>query len=554
MREALEQVNSQLWIILHHRWIALVSAFVICIVGWPIVKIIPDQYQVEAKFVFDTKTVLKPLLQGLAVDSSVKEESVTLIKRTLTSRPNLLKVAQDTELDLTATNPKETELLLEELKNSISIDAVSISNNKRNDSDNIYNIIYTNTDPVLAKKVVESLLNIFVESLLGISRKDSDKAEQFLDEKIEEYRSKLEDAEDKMKIFKQTNAGLTPDKGNNFYSRMYQMESKLDEALLSLREERNKNESLKQQITALENQPEDSQQQLMITIPREKTPLEIRIESMKLKLDNLQLQYTEKHPDVITTKNALEALMEQRKLEESDQSENQDGTQIKQSPSIKSSDLYQELNIMLSSSNSEIAAINARIDEYRSKLEEMKALVNVMPEIEARMTSLVRNYEILKETYDNLVERRTSAQISREAEQTGSEFQFNIIDPPRVPLTPVSPDRLLLASLVIIIGVFGGIALAWVYEQLKPTYYQQQEILDDFDIPVYGGVSMFWSPHEIARRKAGIFIFISLYIVLFSAYGVILLHYGIGEQIPEILNQYGITYKIPEQVKGLLGL
>jgi len=124
------------------------------------------------------------------------------------------------------------------------------------------------------------------------------------------YVGKPSNAEEKMKIFKQTNAGLTPDKGTNFYSRMYQMESKLDEALLRLREERNKNESLKQQIIALENQPEDSQQELFVTVPREKTPLEIRIESMKLKLDTLQLQYTEKHPDVVSaTDNWLDALM-----------------------------------------------------------------------------------------------------------------------------------------------------------------------------------------------------------------------------------------------------
>ena len=554
MREALEQINSQLWIVLHHRWIALVSALIICFCGWPVIKILPDQFQVEAKFFLDTTTVLKPLLQGLAVDSSVREESISLIKRTLTSRPNLLKVAQDTELDLTATNPKETEILLEKLKDSISINAVSISDNKRKDSDNIYNIIYTDTDPVLAKKVVDSLLNIFVESLLGITRKDSDKAEQFLDEKINEYRIKLEEAEEKIKIFKQDNAGLTPDKGTSFHSRLYQTETKLDEALLSLREERNKNESLKQQIIALENQPEESQPEQIVAAPREKTPLEIRIENMKLKLDELQLQFTEKHPDVVTTKNALEELIQQRIIEESEEPETENNIQIKQSHSIKSSDLYQELNIMLSSSNSEIAAINARIDEYRNKIEEMKALVNIMPEVEARMTSLVRNYEILKETYDNLVQRRASAQISREAEQTGSEFQFNIIEPPRVPLTPVSPNRLILATLVLIIGIFGGAALAWIYEQIKPTYYRQQEIDEEMDIPVYGSVSMFWSPLEISQRKAGILMFISLYIILFTAYGAILLHYGFSEQLPELLNQYGISEQLPEQVRGLLGL
>jgi polysaccharide chain length determinant protein (PEP-CTERM system associated) len=542
MREALEQLNSQLWIILHHRWLALICAFVICAAGWAVVNILPDQYRVEAKFFFDTKTVLKPLLEGLAVDSSVKEESISLIKRTLTSRPNLVKVAQDTELDLTATTPKETEALLKRLENSISISAVSDSGNKRG-GDDIYSISYVSTDPVIAKKVVDSLLNIFVESLLGITRKDSDKAEAFLDEKIREYRQKLEEAENNIKVFKQNNAGLLPEEGSSFYSRLYAAEAKLDEAMLRLREERNKNASLQEQLTALENQSDDAPAELMVGPPREKTQLEKRIEAMKLKLDELELQYTDRHPDVITTRKALEELMAQQEAEAAAQTDDPDADSRMESasPSIRDSNFYQELKIMLSSSNSEIAAITARIDDYRNRIEEMKALVNVMPEVEAKMKSLVRNYEILKETYDNLVQRRASAQISREAEQTGSEFQFNIIEPPRVPLEPVSPNRLLLASLVLLAGVFGGAALAWVYEQLKPTYYQQQEIEEDFELPVYGGVSMFWSPQEISRRKAGISIFILLYLVLFSAWGLLLFHYGLGE-------------KLPDQVMELLGL
>ncbi len=543
MREVLELLISQLWIVLHHRWIALVSALIICIAGWLVINKIPDQYQVEAKFFFDTKTVLRPLLAGIAVDSPVKQEAISLIRKTLTSRPNLLRVAQETELDLTATTPRELDQLLIKLGNSIRINALSISSDRKS-RDNIYNISIVHTNPELAKKIVESLLNIFVESLLGISRKDSDKAEQFLDEKIEEYQLKLEEAEEKIKIFKQKNIGLTPDKGMDYYTRLYMFESKLDDALLRLREENNKNDSLQKQIYALENQTEDTGQEFLVPPPKEKSQLEIRIDTLKLKLDNLQLQFTEKHPDVITTKSALEELQKQQETEEQEETAvetDQAGAAEKKSKSIRESDFYQELNIMLSSSNSEIAAINARIDEYRNKIEELKALVNIVPEVEAKMKSLVRNYEILKDTYHSLVQRRASAQISREAEQTGGEYQYNVIEPPRVPLTPVSPNRLMLASMVLLIGVIGGAVLAWVYEQLKPAYYQQQELLDDFEIPVYGSVSMFWSPSEISRRKAGITVFILLYIVLFSGYITILVYYGIME-------------KIPESVRGALGL
>ncbi|MCG8324207.1 MAG: hypothetical protein MI673_01735, partial [Thiotrichales bacterium] len=424
MREILEQVNSHAWVILHHRWIALVSGFIICIAGWFVADKLPDKYEVEAKFFFDTKTVLKPLLKGLAVDSDVKQESISLIKRTLTSRPNLIKVSQETEMDLGATDPIETEYMLEKLRDDIVISAVSIS--RQRTSDNIYSISYQNNNPELAKKVVDALLNLFVESLLGITRKDSDKAEEFLDEKIEEYRLKLESAEENLKQFKQKNAGLIPGEGVNYFSKLSTLESNLDEAMLNLREEHNKNESIKQQINDLLSKSREEVEEILVPLQEEKSPLELRIENLELRLSELTLQYTERHPDVISTRSALEELKAQRKTQESETPQVGE-TVKKEKKSIESSPLFQEMKLMLSASNSETAAIQARIDEYRNKIAEMKALVNIMPEIEARMTSLARNYEIQKETYDNLVQRRASARISREAEQTGSEFQFNII-------------------------------------------------------------------------------------------------------------------------------
>ncbi|MCG8380413.1 MAG: hypothetical protein MI865_13190, partial [Proteobacteria bacterium] len=111
--------------------------------------------------------------------------------------------------------------------------------------------------------------------------------------------------------------------------------------------------------------------------------------------------------------------------------------------------------------------------------------------------------------------------------------QFNIIEPPRVPIKPVSPDRLLLATLVLAAGIFGGAALAWAYEQLKPAYYRQHNIEEDFELPVYGGISMFWSPQEIAQRRVGILIFVSLYFVLFAAYAALIMHYGIGDEVAD---------------------
>jgi uncharacterized protein involved in exopolysaccharide biosynthesis len=56
--------------------------------------------------------------------------------------------------------------------------------------DNIYTINYRDTQPEHAKRVVQSLVSIFVESNLGDARKDSESARKFIDEQITTYEKK----------------------------------------------------------------------------------------------------------------------------------------------------------------------------------------------------------------------------------------------------------------------------------------------------------------------------------------------------------------------------
>ena len=79
---------------------------------------------------------------------------------------------------------------------------------------------------------------------------------------------------------------------------------------------------------------------------------------------------------------------------------------------------------------------------------------------------------------------------------------FRIIDPPRVGLEAVSPNRTRLLVLILIGGLIAGAGVAYLLQQLKPVFIDAQTLRRVTGLPVLGNVSMtFKSRHRTQRRK-----------------------------------------------------
>ena len=221
-----------------YRWLALAVAWGIAIAGWFAVYSLPDQYRAEARVYIDTKSVLKPLLQGLAVDTSVMSK-VDMMTQALLSRPNLQKVAHETDLDLRAKTAKQRESMLDLLKHKIYI---------RGDRDNVYTIAYTDRERSMSLRVVQTLLNNFVEDSLGANRVDTNVAQKFLDEQIHEYETRLTAAEQRLAQFKQANVGTMPGEGGDYYTRLQAALTKLQQIDSDLKVAEKRRSQLKKQL------------------------------------------------------------------------------------------------------------------------------------------------------------------------------------------------------------------------------------------------------------------------------------------------------------------
>jgi polysaccharide chain length determinant protein (PEP-CTERM system associated) len=427
------------------------------------------------------------------VQNNVGQE-VALMTRTLLSRPNLEKVARMTDMDLTATTPEAMEMLLNKLRHEITF----TGSNRQN----LYSISYADKNPQLAKNVVQSLLTLFVESSLGDSRKDSMTAQKFLNDQIKEYEAKLIAAEDALKEFKRKYMGLMPGEGKGYFADLQAAKEKLASAELQLKEVRNRRDELKRQLQDEEKKMEAAT--ASGAHPAINTALDSRIETMQTRLDDLLLKYTDQHPDVVSLKKTIKALKAQR--------EKEIAQIVKSSGSASESGLdanpvYQQLKIALGEADANAAALKVRVDQYKAEVAKLENAVDTIPKVEADLKRLNRDYDINKKNYDALVQRRESAKISQQAGQNADDVKFRVVDPPFVGSDPVAPNRPLLISGVLVLGMVGGIAFAFFMSQIKPTYDSPRLITQDLGVPVFGSVSRVWTGTMRLKRRMDVLTF-----------------------------------------------
>lgn len=474
-----------------HRWLGVLIAWLVGAVGAGIVLRVPDKYEASARIYVDTQSILKPLMSGLAVQPNV-DQQVAMLSRTLITRPNVEKLIRMADLDIGTASKVSQDGLTEQLMNTLQIKSTA--------RDNLYTLSYQDKNPDKAKRVVQSLVSIFVESSLGDSRKDTDAAKKFITEQIKTYEFKLEAAEARLKEFKLRNIDVqTSNGGTDIAGKLGEISTQLNQAKLELREAENARDASKIQ---LQNEKSDSANISSKSLMQESaqslvTPeIDARIEGQKRNLDGLLQRFTEQHPDVISTRKLVKDLEEQRKKEIQELRKSAMNNPISSSNNSLAS---QEMSKLLATSEVQVAALRARVAEYASRYDKAREFLKTAPQTESEYAQLNRDYAINKKNYEDLVSRRESASLSGDLESAAGVADFRLIDPPRVSPKPVAPNRLLLLLLALVSALGAGGFTAFAASQLRPVFHDARTLRNVIDLPLLGVVTLVLS--DAAKRK-----------------------------------------------------
>lgn len=499
MNELYVQILGYLTSIWRRRWYAIAISWLVCGAGWTMVAGLPDKYESQARVYVDMDTMLGPLMKGIAVQVNMFQQ-IDIMQRTLLSRPNLEKVILMTDLDLKIKSDGEKEALIEKLANSISI---------RQQGRNLFRVAYDDREPAITKRVVQAVLQIFVESNLGSSRKDMDSTRRFLSDQIKDYERQLELSENKLAKFKRKNLGMLPGEGN-YYSNMQAMRTQHKRTEGQMSEAETVRDELKQQLTSVPQflelaggTPEIALASSAGDGPESDT--QIRIFELQKVVDSLLTRYTAKHPDVATTIKRLEVLKkelaDERKAELGlsdsplDEQPKEGGKNVVPNP------VYEQVKIQLVQQEAAIAAFRRRVEKEGVEVKKWEQMAGRVPQVEAELSRLSRDYEIVKKGYEELRQRQESARLASDMETKAQKVQFRIVDPPKLPLKPSGPNRPLFMAVVLVAGLGAGLAFAFLLGQVNSTFQTVQRLRQTFALPVLGCVTAITSVGERRKRR-----------------------------------------------------
>jgi len=335
----------------------------------------------------------------------------------------------------------------------------------------IVNVAFSSTDPEVARDVTNALVQEFVSWQMDKKMQAAGAAKQQLEKQLEVARIRVEKAEEELNRFAQKAGIVSLDSRLNL---VYRQLEEVNTALSVAESERVAAESLFQQAesTGAESLP---------AVMDNKVIQELRQQLAQAtgQYEELKAIFMDEYPKVKVLKAKMEEI--QRKID------------------------TEQRRIVQALENSYQAALKKE-KSLRRAAEEKKALALELNEKATQYKILSREVETSKQIFQSLLERSKEIDANVGAEISN----IQVVDYASLPLQPYKPRVKLNLLLALIVGLMGGVGLAFFLEYLDNTVKRIDEISDRFGIPVLGVIPMAeaeeakrldWLAHESPRSN-----------------------------------------------------
>jgi polysaccharide chain length determinant protein (PEP-CTERM system associated) len=461
--------------ILRRRMWYIIIPFILIFAGASIYTIIaPREYKASTLVLVTPQSVPENLVQA-TVTSKVAER-LQSIEQEVTSRTRLETIITEFRLYEKKHKNLPKEEMVELMRKNIKVELPT----KRDEKGGFFSISFINDNPNIAAAVTNRLSSLFIEENLKIREQQASGTTEFLTNELTVAKAKLDQMETSVTNYKRRFMGGLPEQRDTNLKILEQMQMQNQRISESLRAAQDRKLFIQKQLSDMEmpasipaaaGEGKDSQylNKPFLTQKDASSVLAIdaggtydtKKDKLKRELEDLRTKYTDNHPDVIAVNKKLAKLEKNKDTYDND---------------IKSDPRYKELKNQLMTTSLEIkrlqnesASISAQVNKYLGRIEQT-------PAREQDMAGLLREYDSTKKAYESLLNKSQGAQQAENLEKRQKGEQFKVIDPARIPEKPFTPDVPKILLIGLFAGLAGGLALAFIREQMDRSFHDAADV------------------------------------------------------------------------------
>jgi polysaccharide chain length determinant protein (PEP-CTERM system associated) len=453
------------------KWWFIVPVALSLVVGLLLVWLLPRSYQSTATIGVSTPRVAPNMVGAATVD---RAERTRAVAQQLRSRAVLERAARLEGLDQRESIDAAVNRLNAGLAVSFSSSAIkgSLTPDQREQLDS-YDVMFTESTAADAQRVLNRVAQVFVEENSRSRELRAQDTSEFITLQLRASEERLTALEARLRTAKEAYMGRLPSQTSANLQMVDGLQRQVESYATQLRGEQDRLSLLDRQVEEMERGTD--------TGPINRTGAimtsQARILTLQSELAEAQLTFTDKHPEVVRLKeelaNAEKAAAAERELPAKDRA-----------PALQANPEYRRLLTDRNAARMRIAELQRQQRTAEGGIGQYRARVEAAPRVEQEMLSMTREYELEREAYGKLKERRQAAMINEDLLRTQGGEQFSILVPASYPSTPFKPNPFRVLLMALAAGLVIGGAGVMGREYLDRSVHDVRALRDEFELPV----------------------------------------------------------------------
>jgi polysaccharide chain length determinant protein (PEP-CTERM system associated) len=452
--------------------------------------ILPDRFVSYTTMLIEPQTISKKL-----VEPGLEEGELTtrlhLMTMQILSRARLSKIIDDLGLYEDLSDEMTREEVIEHMRSEISVEPVlpelSAGLDTRNQpvEINTFRLFFRHEHPRTAADVANRLSNDFIDEHIRDRVQISGDTAEFIESELNRLAQRLREVEAQIAQVKAENAGSLPEDRPNNETMLTRSLDALREAQRSLAEAQGDEAFYRQQAVVVRSTEGNRGD----VVGKAISPA-LRLQELEIVLGELRAKgYTDRHPDVVMARAEMDQL---RARVDSDDPNNAPTSSAEQ----EARGLADRAAMRAKTEEQEVARLQAEIDQVQQRIANT-------PRVAEQLDALNHEYSSLSESFQSYSNKRLEATVAANMERRQKGEQFRVLESAVPPQDPESPNRPLILSFGLLLGLALAAAAAVLMEASDSSYHEPRTLQERLRIPVLASIPgiLLESDRLVRRRK-----------------------------------------------------